>query len=269
MNTDLVKVETALTEFERIEGGLADLRAKFANVVFDVTTPDGMRDAKAARKEIADPRIQAEDIRKDAKAPILALGRQLDAKAKYIKDQILLIEGPIAAQIEAETTRIEREAFAEQQRLIGIQEAILDLERAPVSMAGKTSAEIAARIAALQEYDLTEWAGEMIVPAEKARAGAILALQGLQAGAVAQEAAKAKEEAQRAADAAELASLRAEKQEHVPRGTSGVSASGELASGRALLNAFVTRYGHIPEFKAVADWYEKYKAKLEKQGIAA
>lgn len=212
-NTEIVKVERALTEFESIEAGLADLRTKYTNVVFPVTTKEGLSEAKAARNAIRDPRSKTEEIRKEAKAPILALGRQLDAKAKYITEELLKIEGPIQAQISAEETRKEREIHDENMRIIGIKESIHNLEMIPASMAGKTSAEIAKRAEDLTVYDLTEWAQEFIVDAENARKQALLALQQLQAGALAQEQARAAEDARIAADRAELAKLKAEQEE--------------------------------------------------------
>lgn len=213
MNTEIVKVQTALTEFEKIETGLAELRNKYANVVFDVTTPSGMANAKAARKAVRDPRTETEKIRKDAKAPILDLGRQLDAKAKYITEELMKIEGPIDVQIQAGQTRKDREIFEENQRIIGIRESIHNLELVPASMAGKSSAEIAKRAQDLTAYDLTEWAAEFIVDAEKARTQALAALQQLQAGALAQEQAAAAEDARITAERAELAKLRAEQEE--------------------------------------------------------
>lgn len=199
MNTELTKVETALTEFSKIEAGLAELRERYAGVVFSVTTPAGMKDALAARAVIRKPRYTAEEIRKAAKAPILELGRSLDAKAKYITAELLKIEEPIQAQIAVEESRKEREVIIENQRVAAITQAITDLHMIVSSMAGKSAAELAKRIADIQEYDLTEWAAEFIPQAEKARAGAVAALQQLHAGAFAQEQAAAAE-AKRIAD---------------------------------------------------------------------
>lgn len=213
MNTEIVKVQTALTEFEKIEAGLADLRAKYGNVVFPVTTKDGLKDAIEARRAVRTPRVETEKIRKEAKAPILELGRQLDAKAKYITEELMKIEGPIDVQIQAEQTRKEREIFEENQRIISIKESIHNLELIPAQMAGKSSTEIAKRAEALQTYDLTEWAAEFIAEAEKARAQAISALRQLQAGAEAQEIAAAAEADKIAKERAELAKLRAEQEE--------------------------------------------------------
>lgn len=213
MNTEIVKVQTALTEFEKIETGLADLRAKYGNVVFAVETKDGLKNAIEARRAVRTPRVETEKIRKEAKAPILELGRQLDAKAKYITEELMKIEIPIDVQIQAEQTRKEREIFEENQRIIGIKESIHNLELVPAQMAGKSAAEISKRVDALQAYDLTEWAAEFIAEAEKARAQALTALQQLMAGAAAQEIAAQAEAAKVAQERAELARLRAEQEE--------------------------------------------------------
>jgi hypothetical protein len=109
---ELVVVQTAITKMDRVSEGLKDLSTRFAGVVFDVTTPKGMAEAKAARKEIAGPRIEVERIRKEAKAPILELGRKLDAEAKRITGELEKIEGPIDRQIVGEENRIEAERQA-------------------------------------------------------------------------------------------------------------------------------------------------------------
>lgn len=214
MNTDIVKVETALTEFAKIEAGLADLRAQYAGVVFSVTTKEGMADALAARAAVRKPRYSTEEIRKAAKAPILELGRSLDAKAKYINAELLKIEDPIQAQIAVEESRKEQEKIVETQRKAQISQAIYDLHMVVSTMAGKSAAEIDKRILALQEYDLSEWAEEFIVDAEKARASALTALQQLHAGALAHEQAQAAEAAKAAQERAELETLRAEMAIH-------------------------------------------------------
>lgn len=199
MTTEIEKVQGALVRFDEIEAGLAALRDKYTDVVYQVATKDGMRDALAARADIRKPRYSAEEIRKAAKAPILELGRTLDAKAKYIQAELLKIEEPIQAQIALEEERKEREIRAENIRVTEINQSITDLHMIVSSMAGKPAAAIAKRIADIQEYDLTEWAGEFIAQAEKARAGAVAGLEQLLAGALAQEQAAAAE-AKRIAD---------------------------------------------------------------------
>ena len=210
MNTELAKVETALTEFDKIEAGQAELRGKYVGVVYPVTTTDGMREALAARAVIRKPRYTTEEIRKAAKAPILELGRTLDAKAKYITAELLKIEDPIQAQIAVEESRKEQAVIAENQRKAAITQAIYDLHMIVSDMAGKSSVEIAARILALQEHELTEWAEEFIAEAEKARAGAITSLEQLRAGALALEQAAAVETARVANEKADFERRKAE-----------------------------------------------------------
>jgi hypothetical protein len=119
--TDIEQVQGVLTEFSRVEGGLAALRAKHGNTVYEVTTTAGMDAAKAARAEIREPRFAVEKVRKAAKAPLLAIGRRIDAEAARITDAILAIETPIDDQIKVEEARkvAEREAkrAAEVERL--------------------------------------------------------------------------------------------------------------------------------------------------------
>lgn len=96
------KAVTAITDTEK---GIAELNKKYAGVVFEVTTTKGMDEAKAARKEIREPRYTIEHLRKDAKAPVLALGRVVDSIAADLTRQILEIEEPIDKQIKDEEAR--------------------------------------------------------------------------------------------------------------------------------------------------------------------
>ena len=105
MSTELVAVQTAVAEFDRVAAGLADLQARYANVVFDVSTTAGLEEAKTARAIIREPRYAVERLRANAKAPILELGRSLDTRAKEITSKILRIETPIDSQIKADVRR--------------------------------------------------------------------------------------------------------------------------------------------------------------------
>lgn len=89
----------AVEKFNATEAGLAELRDKYGSAVYPVETTDGMKEAKAARQEIRRPRYTVENLRKEAKAPILALGRDLDARAKELTAQLLALEKPIDEQI--------------------------------------------------------------------------------------------------------------------------------------------------------------------------
>ncbi len=108
-NEHVEKIEGALARFSAVDAGLAALRDRYNGIVFEVTTSKGLDLAKAARAEVREIRIGIEEVRKEAKAPILALGKKLDAEASRIKGELEKIEGPIDDQIKAEENRKERE----------------------------------------------------------------------------------------------------------------------------------------------------------------
>ena len=100
------------------------------DLVFDVSTTKGMAEAIAHRAAWRDPRITVEKFRKAAKAPVLTLGKDIDARAAWLTDQLLLGETPVHEQIKAEEARkaqekADREA-AEFGRVLAIQEAIAE-----------------------------------------------------------------------------------------------------------------------------------------------
>lgn len=129
---DLEKVGNALAEYSKVDAGLAQLRDKYVGVIYDVATPAGLRAASEARRAVREPRYRVEEIRKSAKAPILALGKQIDGEAKRITAALLAIEEPIDEQIkkqeayDAEQKRQRQEA--ERVRITEIQRRLVKLE---------------------------------------------------------------------------------------------------------------------------------------------
>lgn len=109
---ELSLYEHALQEVTGIESGLAALEEKYRGVVFDVTTTDGMEQARAARREIRDPRYKLESIRKEKSAELTRIRTSINNKAEEIAERILKIENPIHEQIKAEEERIEAEREA-------------------------------------------------------------------------------------------------------------------------------------------------------------
>jgi colicin import membrane protein len=191
-STELAAVETAVTSMNALTAGLADLSKRFKGVIYDVTTAKGMTEAKAARKEIAGPRIEVEKIRKAAKAPILELGRKLDAEAKRITEELQALEGPIDQQITAEENRIkaEREAAlqAERDRVAAIN-ARIDGIRATVQRAAvaKASGEIAELMNLVNGLVIDDSFAEMKDRAAEAKAEVAAQLDNLHAAAIARE----------------------------------------------------------------------------------
>ena len=49
---NLKEAEAAITEFDRVQAGIADLKTKYKGVIFPVATTAGMRDAVAARAAV-------------------------------------------------------------------------------------------------------------------------------------------------------------------------------------------------------------------------
>ena len=65
----LTLISATLTEFEKVQAGLAELRTKYGNVVFDVRSSGGMADAKAARLALREPRYAVQRALDAAKKP--------------------------------------------------------------------------------------------------------------------------------------------------------------------------------------------------------
>jgi DNA repair exonuclease SbcCD ATPase subunit len=212
VNTDIELVSKALAEFDAVGAGLQALREKYAGVVFDVTTTQGMDDAKEARRALREPRYEVERIRKEAKAPILALGKKLDEDAKRITAEIEKLEGPIDQQIKHEEARKARErearAAAEAARVKGIQDRIAEI-RGVVSVRCSDAANILEHIGDIERIEIDDTFGEFQDTAADAKAASLARLRDMHAAVVAQEA----EAARIAAEREELARLRAEQAE--------------------------------------------------------
>ena len=168
---ELNQVQGVLTEFSRVEAGLAALREKHANTVYEVSTTVGLDAAKAARAELREPRYAVENVRKTAKAPLLALGKRIDAEAARITAEIMAIEQPIDDQIKAEEARrvAEREAkkAAEVERLR--QEAAARLKEQEDRLAAERAALAAERAAMEAEAAAAKKKAEAEAQAERAR----------------------------------------------------------------------------------------------------
>jgi len=140
--TDLVvaasaAVQDGIAEISAVRKGIEDLKTKYANAVFDVTVADGMEKAKAARREIREPRYAVERTRKDSKSKLAALGKSIDSEAANITAELLALEVPIDDQIKAEEKRKEDERqqkiVAEQQRQEAIRAALAAISTLPAT----------------------------------------------------------------------------------------------------------------------------------------
>ena len=209
MNTNIEKVSGALAEFSRVEAGIAALTEAYAGVIYDVTTTEGMSAAREARRIVREPRYEVEKVRKDAKAPLLALGKEIDAEAKRITAALLAIEEPIDQQIAAEEARKEAERqakiLAEQQRVEKIRARIEQIRGMATTAAAFSTDKISRRISELAQVSIDDSFAEFKDEAGRVLTETATTLQDLHAAAQEREA----EQARLAAERAELEQLRA------------------------------------------------------------
>ena len=177
------KIESALAEFDAIKAGLAELSARYpADVVYDVSTTKGMSEAIAHRAAWRDPRILVEKYRKLAKAPVLTLGKDIDARAVWITEQLLVGETPADEQIKVEERRKDDEKQArinaEFGRVQAIHEAIAEIHMRAMAVSTKSSGIIAAELEMMRVVGFDPLAfQELIEQAKQAHASAIAKLE--------------------------------------------------------------------------------------------
>lgn len=210
--TALAVIGATIARFDAVEAGIADLSSRFAGVAYPVDTAKGMADAKEARMAIREPRYAVETARKDAKAPLLSLGKEIDRRAGEITSKLLEIETPIHEQIKAEEDRREqaREAKrrAEAERIRAHEEALAAISAPVMASVGKSAndiEQILIEVQANQPMDFEEYQPR----AERAHADVLDKLAGLL------DQARRREEAERKAaeERAELERQRAEQAE--------------------------------------------------------
>lgn len=213
---------TAIQEYSVTAAELAKLRERMKGVIYDVTTTAGMESARKDRRELVTLRTSLETKRKEIKAPALKRCNDIDAEAKRITAEILLLEGPIDSQIRAEEARKEAErqakAEAERQRVAAIMERIEKIRTAAARCTALTAAEIADSIAKLETLPVGDDVYQEFRPqAQDAKTAALQELRGLHRQKEAEEEqerqAAAERERIRAEQGAEAARLAAEREE--------------------------------------------------------
>lgn len=248
--TELQKVERAIAGMDKVRAGLDQLSEKYSGVIFEVATKEGMAAAKEARATVREPRYEVERIRKEAKAPILALGKHLDSTAAAITREIEKIEHPICKQIDEEEARIEAEKqariAAEAARVKRHRDQIEAIRMLPVKLVGKSSTDVRSSIDFLGAVKVTpEEFEEFFETALEAHKTASEALALLYADVVEQEALREAARLQRIendrlqAEAAERARVeRARQAEEDQKARAAIRAEQEaLARDREQLRA--------------------------------
>lgn len=183
INTSLDQVKTALAELKRIEDNMANLAKEFpSDLVYDVATTRGMAEAVAHRAAWRDPRLSAEKYRKTAKAPVLTLGRAIDAKAASLIGRLHIGEDAVDDQIQAELTRKEEikkaKIAAEFGRITAMQEAIGEIGMDAVIASSKPSTHIRSAMFNIREQPLDPAVFQEMMPqAIAARDAAVAKLE--------------------------------------------------------------------------------------------
>jgi len=208
--SSLALVQHTLSEFDRVEAGLNILRTKFTNVVYPVTTAEGMAQAKAARIEIRTPRYAVDKVAKAAKEPLNALKRDIDARRQSITDELVSLETPIHEQIKVEEDRLaaEKEAKknAKAEADAKVQKTIDGIRNMALQAVTMNSAQIEQARTALDQQELMpDELGERTGEALQAKMQTLETLDSLHEAALKREA----DAAQAAADRAELEKIRA------------------------------------------------------------
>lgn len=226
LTDDIKTVSSEVSKFDTIAAGIAELNKQHPkDVACDCTTPAGMKQAIAGRAAWRTPRLAVEAARRAAKAPVLELGRKVDAFAKDLTAKLLEGENNYDEQIKAEETRREQEkaakAEAERQRVQAHHDRINnDIRIVPASMAGESSDRISRTLADVEGIVIDDSFEEFKALAQTAKDEAVEHLRALLEKRVAdeQEAARLKSEqeaeaARLKAEREELARLRAEQAE--------------------------------------------------------
>lgn len=206
----LALVKTAIKEFDTVEAGLARLQKRYANVVFNVSTTKGMKEATDARMAIREPRYAVKNALDAAKKPLNELKADITARAEALTAEILKLETPIDEQIKAEEKRKadEKEAreAADRARLLAITERISAIRamgaRASTCRTAARVEEIKTALAAVDLTGFDEFEGEAVA----AHTAATETVTNIHAAKVAEE---AEREERRLAQEAEDARIKA------------------------------------------------------------
>lgn len=196
-------VQGQLVEFDKISAGLAALeQAHPKDVACNVSTVAGMKQAIAGRAAWREPRIALEKARKAAKAPVLALGRDIDTFAHSLEAKLLEGESHYDDQIKAEEARKDaarQEALRkEAERVAGIRERINEVfVSVPSMMDGSSAVELVDEIKRMVAIELDAGYQELAGEAALAKDAALATLRRMQEKAAAREAEDARLKSER------------------------------------------------------------------------
>ncbi len=195
--------------YEPFAKSLATAIKAAKKVTYVITTKEGMAIAKEQRAIFRDIRIEGEKKRKEAKDPIIAIGRLLDSKYKEIESVVTPYEDKFDADIKAQETRLELEKAEkirkEEEAKAAVQNRIDAIKNKPIELLNSSADDIDNAIAELSPIVPTiEDYGDRVVEAEYTIKGTIDALKTMADGKRAQAELAAQQAAALATQQAQL-----------------------------------------------------------------
>ena len=103
---------TQIAEFNEFAAALAEYKAKYEGIVYDLTIPEQEKTAKADKMAIGKVISKLDGAHKAVKAPLKERVDLLDSERKRIKDQLLELQSGIKGQIAEHEARIKDAADA-------------------------------------------------------------------------------------------------------------------------------------------------------------
>lgn len=147
---ELIDLEAPIAHYSAYQKSLNTLRDKYQGVIYEVTTTEGMGEAKKAREAIRKPRYELEHLRKKLKAPALEYSKRIDSEAKAIREQLEALENPIHEQILYEEKRAEREEAERRTKIMNQQSVISNYARQSVYMSASQIQEALDELKAIE-----------------------------------------------------------------------------------------------------------------------
>lgn len=191
-----VETSTGIVEFNAFEAQLAEYKAQYKDIVYDLSEPEQEKQAKSDKLAIGKTIAQLDRAHKEVKSPLKAKVDLLDGERKRIKDGLLEIQGDIKSQLDEHAAAI----AAIEAELLRRASAILELAEFDEP---PTSPVVSDRLEKLRATVIDESYGDMQGYAALNKEKAAQILEPMLAGLVAQE-----------KEAAEAERLRLEEEEN-------------------------------------------------------
>lgn len=234
-------VQGEVAKFDQIAAGLKAIEDAHPKnvIVAAIDTAAGMKAAETAWRAYRNPRLEVERARKAAKAPVLALGKTIDAFAELLEIRLREGEAHYRAQIDrederkaaikAEQERIAREAAAAHQARVQTIAGYIARCQEP----GMTADRIYRGMEHLAAVDLSDPDATRAQELTDAQLLALQSMRTLHAQAVAREAEAARQEAIRLENERVAAQLAQERARIAEEAAAIRRQSEELAAQRA------------------------------------